>query len=96
MSNREFLQLIGRIGGVANVATREVSRSTMLRVARVTEFLGKLTGKAPTTTVKTTTFIMEHFYVDAGKAVRELGLPQTPIETAVRDSIDWFRANGYV
>ena len=56
---------------------------------------GKLTGRPAPTTVKNSTFTMEHFYVDASKAVNELGLPQTPIETAVRDSIDWFRANGY-
>ena len=29
------------------------------------------------------------------QAIAELGLPQTPIETAVRDSVEWFRANGY-
>ena len=38
---------------------------------------------------------MKHCHVDPSKAIEELGLPQTPIETAVRDSIDWFRANGY-
>ena len=47
------------------------------------------------TTVKNSSYVMEHFYVDAGKAVRELGLPQTPIDIAVRDSVEWFRANGY-
>jgi len=24
-----------------------------------------------------------------------LGLPQTPIETAITDSVKWFRDNGY-
>ena len=24
-----------------------------------------------------------------------LGLPQTPIETAIKDSVNWFRPNGY-
>jgi dihydroflavonol-4-reductase len=95
MSNRDFLQLVGRIAGVENVASKEISRNMMLRVAKVAEFYSKLTGKAPPTTVKNTRFIMEHFYIDAAKAVRELGLPQTPIETAVNDAIDWFRANGY-
>ena len=95
MSNREFLTLIGRIAGVDKVATREVSAKTMLRVARIAEFISKLTGRAPVTTYKNSLFVMQHFYVDPGKAIEELGLPQTPIETAVRDSIDWFRANGY-
>jgi dihydroflavonol-4-reductase len=28
--------------------------------------------------------------------VRELGLPQSPIEPALARAVDWFRANGYV
>jgi len=35
-------------------------------------------------------------YFDAGKAVRELGLPQTPIEEAVIDAVRWYERNGYV
>lgn len=95
MSNREFLQLIGRVGGVDGVASKEVSHKVMLRVARIAEFISKITGRAPMTTYKNTVFAQQHCYVDASKAVRELGLPQTPIETAVSDSIEWFRANGY-
>ncbi|MFQ5716650.1 MAG: hopanoid-associated sugar epimerase [Nitrospinales bacterium] len=33
-------------------------------------------------------------YFDASKAVRELGLPQTPVETALREAVEWFRENG--
>lgn len=95
MSNRDFLQLIGRIAGVDSVATKEVPVNTMLRVAKVAEFISKITGKAPMTTYKNTMFVTQHCYVDPTKAIDELGLPQTPIETAVQDSIDWFRANGY-
>jgi len=32
-------------------------------------------------------------YYDPSKAVRELGLPQTPIETALKDAVAWFRNN---
>ena len=37
----------------------------------------------------------EHYYT-AEKAVKELGLPQTPIETAIRDAFLWFEQNGYL
>ncbi|ENX17464.1 hopanoid-associated sugar epimerase [Acinetobacter sp. CIP 64.2] len=30
------------------------------------------------------------------KAIKELGLPQTPVEIAVRDSLQWFAAHGYI
>ena len=31
----------------------------------------------------------------SAKAVRELGLPQTPAREALRKAVDWYRANGY-
>lgn len=34
--------------------------------------------------------------LDGSKAVRELGLPQTPVEEAVRRAVAWFRAHGYL
>ncbi len=37
----------------------------------------------------------EHYYT-AQKAVKELGLPQTPIETAIKDAFLWFKQNGYL
>lgn len=95
MSNKDFLSLIGRVAGVPDVATKEVSVKVMLRVAKIVEFLSKITGKAPMTTYKNTLFVTKHCYVDPGKAIEELGLPQTPIETAVADSVQWFRENGY-
>ncbi len=67
----------------------------MLRVAKFAELWSKITGKAPITTYKNTMYVLQHGYVDPSKAIEELGLPQTPIETAVKDSIDWFRENGY-
>ncbi|MFA5336078.1 MAG: SDR family NAD(P)-dependent oxidoreductase [Candidatus Omnitrophota bacterium] len=36
------------------------------------------------------------FAFDSSKAVRELGLPQGDIETALRKAVDWFRSKGYV
>jgi dihydroflavonol-4-reductase len=35
-------------------------------------------------------------YFTAQKAVRELGLPQSPIDAAMRQAVQWFRTHGYV
>jgi dihydroflavonol-4-reductase len=35
-------------------------------------------------------------FFDAGKAVRELGLPQTPVEEPLARAVAWFREKGYV
>ena len=59
------------------------------------ELWSKISGKAPMTTYKNTMYILQESYVDATKAVTELGLPQSPIETAIEDAINWFRENGY-
>ena len=34
-------------------------------------------------------------FYDSSKARRELGLPQSPISTALRKAADWFETNGY-
>ncbi len=34
-------------------------------------------------------------YFSPAKAVRELGLPQTPAEEALRDAVTWFVDRGY-
>jgi dihydroflavonol-4-reductase len=35
-------------------------------------------------------------YFSAEKAVRDLGLPQRPVDDAIRDAIDWFATIGYL
>jgi dihydroflavonol-4-reductase len=35
-------------------------------------------------------------FFDSSKAIRELGLPQTPVIEALTKAVAWFRANGYV
>jgi dihydroflavonol-4-reductase len=39
--------------------------------------------------------ISEHYYT-AKKAVESIGLPQTPIETAIEEALRWFRDSGYL
>ena len=34
-------------------------------------------------------------FVDPGKAVRELGLPQTPARVSLRKAVEWYRSHGY-
>ncbi len=46
----------------------------------------------PLTAVK---MAKKYMFFDSQKAVRELGLPQTPIDQALREAVDWFRQHGY-
>jgi dihydroflavonol-4-reductase len=36
-----------------------------------------------------------HMHYDCIKARKELALPQTPVETALKKSVEWFRQHGY-
>jgi dihydroflavonol-4-reductase len=35
-------------------------------------------------------------FFSPAKAIRELGLPQTPPRQALVDAVEWFRQNGYI
>jgi dihydroflavonol-4-reductase len=35
-------------------------------------------------------------YFDCSKAVRELRMPQNPVERALEKAIEWFRSHGYI
>lgn len=96
MSQRDLARLVGRVAGVPDVATKEVPVWIMKAAARVMEFWANLTGMPPMTTYKTSLFALQKVFVDPGKAISELGMPQTPIETAVEDAARWFRDNHYV
>lgn len=55
----------------------------------------RLVGGAPVAPLDAVRMARHKMYFTAAKAVRELGLPQTPARAALRDAVDWFRAHGY-
>ncbi|MEE9887713.1 NAD-dependent epimerase/dehydratase family protein [Acinetobacter nosocomialis] len=55
-----------------------------------------ITHKAPLVTPSAAKIGQLGTSFNCTKAIQELGLPQTPVEIAVRDALQWFAANGYV
>ena len=53
-------------------------------------------GKAPSVPLDGVRMAQHRMYYDASIAVRELGLPQTPINIALKDAVEWFISHGYV
>ena len=53
-------------------------------------------GKSPSVPVSGVQMARQQMFYDASKAVKELGLPQTPVHTALQEAVDWFRVHGYV
>ena len=66
------------------------------RVAEVSEGIAFFTGKAPRATLAGVRMAKYKMWFNPGKAIRELGLPQTPPEQAFTEAVTWFKANGYV
>jgi dihydroflavonol-4-reductase len=93
---KDLARMVGKIAGVNNVATKPVPPWIMGVAGRVMETIAGITGNTPQTTYKTSMYSMQKIWIDPSKAINELGLPQTPIETAIADASSWFRENGYV
>jgi dihydroflavonol-4-reductase len=94
-SLKELLTILGEITGLP-VPQRTVPLWLPLGVAWVEEKLLAKLGYQPTVPIDGVRMSAQQMYYDAGKAVRELGLPQSPIRDAVADAVDWFQRHGYV
>ena len=67
-----------------------------LLAAHVDETVSALTGKAPKAPLAGVRMAKYKMFFNPAKAIRELGLPQTPPEQALGDAVEWFQKNGYV
>jgi dihydroflavonol-4-reductase len=66
-----------------------------LLVGAGAELAARFTGKEPMASRTAVRMAAKRMFFDPAKAVRDLGLPQTPVDEALRDAVDWFWANGY-
>ncbi len=66
-----------------------------LAVASACEAVSRVTGREPLASRTAVRMAGKRMFFDPSKAIRELGLPQTPVDEALRDAVDWFWAHGY-
>jgi len=59
------------------------------------EGVARVTGKAPAVPLNAVRMGRKRMYFSPAKAVRELGLPQTPSADVFRDAVAWFVDRGY-
>jgi len=65
-------------------------------VAVANEAVSSMTGKPPRAPIAGVRMAKYKMWFNPEKAIRGLGLPQTPPQEAFADAISWFRANGYI
>ncbi|MEM6802088.1 MAG: NAD-dependent epimerase/dehydratase family protein [Bacteroidota bacterium] len=63
---------------------------------RMGSLFGNISGKAPKLSYPMAWIACDGHYFSPQKAIEELNLPQTPLETAVNDAYQWFKENAYL
>ena len=81
LSREGFLRLVARVAGLP--APRVRTRNPIALLRQALRPAGR--GQEPSALT-----------ADPRKAIVELGLPQTPLERAFAEAVEWFRAHGYV
>jgi len=90
----DIFQMLERITGIRAPRFR-VPHELAYVAAVISEGLARVTGHPPRVPLAGVRMARKRMYFSAEKAVRELGLPQTPVEQALRDAVDWFVDHGY-
>ncbi|MBI4610506.1 MAG: NAD-dependent epimerase/dehydratase family protein [Candidatus Rokubacteria bacterium] len=90
----EIFQRLSRITGIPAPRFR-VPYPVAWFGALVMEGVARVTGVPPRASLTAVKMAKKHMYFSADKAVRELGLPRTPVEQALGDAVEWFVAHGY-
>lgn len=94
-SLKQLLELLSEITGLP-APKITVPLWLPLGVAWTEEKLLAKLGYQPTVPLDGVRMSSQSMYYDTGKAVQELGLPQSPIRQAVVEAVEWFRSAGMV
>lgn len=67
----------------------------VLMAACADEVISRLTSRHPRVPLTGVRMARKYMFFDCSKAVRELDLPQSPVEGAMQRAIEWFEKSGY-
>jgi dihydroflavonol-4-reductase len=89
----ELLRLLSAITGLPPPRVR-LPRWVPLVAAAVEEGLARLEGRPPGLSLESVRMSRHRMFFSSARAVRELGLPQSPVEPALERAVRWFVARG--
>lgn len=92
---REAFNVLQEITGVPAPRTR-IPYWIALAAAYASEAWAAVSGHPPKAPLAGVRMARYKMFFNPAKAIRELGLPQTPPRQALADAVEWFRAHGYV
>jgi dihydroflavonol-4-reductase len=92
---KQILDLLAEVSGRPQVRLR-IPHWVAQGWAYIDVTMAKLNPRrTPAATPDKVRLARRYEFFDPGKAVRELGLPQTPARVALRQAVEWYRAHGY-
>jgi dihydroflavonol-4-reductase len=92
---KQALEVLAELTGLAAPRFR-LPYAAAWAAAFLNECASRLTGRAPKAPIAGVRMARHKMFFNPAKAIRELGLPQTPPREAFQEAVEWFRANGYV
>jgi len=95
MTLLEITQALSRLSGVPAPRFR-LPYAVAYLAAWCDTKLSLLLRHSPGISLEGVRMARKKMWVECGKAIKELGLPQTPPEEALARAVEWYRKNGYV
>ncbi len=92
---RDIFGMLADLTGLAAPKVR-LPYTPILLAAYVNEGIARITGKEPLIPLAGVQMAAKFMYFDSSKAVKELGLSQSPAKDALGRAVEWFKNNGYV
>jgi len=92
---KQVLDLLAEISGRPPARFR-IPHSVALAWSYVDVALARQNPRrVPAATPEKVRLSRRHEFYDPGKAVQELGLPQTPVRVGLRKAVEWYQTHGY-
>jgi len=98
ITSADYIAALAAISGV-KVPKRKIPRSALYTVAAVSECWARLAHRPVQLSLAAMRLLdrrLDQLQFDPSKSKRELGLEFRPLESTLRDEIEWFRAHGYL
>jgi dihydroflavonol-4-reductase len=94
MMLKEFLALLAEIAGLPAPRIR-IPYAIGYCIGAIDTWTSRLLKREPRVPLEAVRMARHLMFFDASRAIRELGLPQTPVRQALREAVEWFIAHGY-
>lgn len=92
---RDIFEILSRLTGV-KMPSVKLPREIVLPLAYLNLAFSWVTGIPPRIPLEGVKMAKYKMHYDCSKAIRELGIPQTPPEIALEKAVRWFRDHKYV